>query len=159
MPCWPSRPWRCARGRRPGRSPKRRPRRINGRSTSASLIRQLGDKDYFVRERAEAELAEIGFEAFDALSEAAASEDAEVAARARYLLRLMHVEWTDRKDPPEVKKLLQDYESQDADARQSRMHRLANLPGRSGIPALCRLVRYEHRRCCPSRRPSSCSMS
>jgi tetratricopeptide (TPR) repeat protein len=107
------------------------------------LIRQLGDRDYFVRQRAEAELAKIGFEAFDAVSEATASEDAEVAARARYLLRLMRVEWADREDPPEVKKLLQDYESQDADAREGRMHRLANLPGRSGIPALCRLVRYE----------------
>ena len=31
------------------------------------LIRQLGDKDYYVRQRAQDELARLGFEAFDAL--------------------------------------------------------------------------------------------
>ncbi len=55
----------------------------------------------------------------------------------------MRVEWADRDDPPEIKRLLQDYESQDSAQRQATMHRLAVLPGCSGIPALCRLVRYE----------------
>ncbi|MGO8689249.1 MAG: tetratricopeptide repeat protein [Thermoguttaceae bacterium] len=107
------------------------------------LVQELGDKDYFVRQRAQTELAALGFEAFDVLSEATASEDPEVAARARYLVRLMRVEWADRDDPPEVKRLLQDYESQDSAQRQATMHRLAVLPAWSGIPALCRLVRYE----------------
>ncbi len=45
------------------------------------LVQELGDKDYFVRQRAQTELAALGFEAFDVLSEATASEDPEVAAR------------------------------------------------------------------------------
>ncbi len=107
------------------------------------LIAQLGDKDYFVRQRAEDALAKLGFEAFDALSEATSHDDLEVAARARYLLRIMRVEWTDKNDPPEVKQLLHDYESQDAESRQQRMHSLAALPNRLGLAALCRLVRFE----------------
>ena len=103
----------------------------------------MGDKDYFIRQRAETELAKEGFEAFDALSEATLSSDPEVAVRARYLLRLMQVAWAGPDDPPEVKQLLRDYDALDADARQGQMHRLAILPRRAGIPALCRLVRYE----------------
>jgi tetratricopeptide (TPR) repeat protein len=107
------------------------------------LVQELGDKDYFVRERAQTELAALGFEAFDVLSEATASDDQEVATRARYLLRQMQVEWSDRDDPHEVKQLLQDYESQKDAERQTTMHQLATLKKGIGIPALCRLVRYE----------------
>ena len=52
------------------------------------LIEQLGDKDYFVRQQAETHLAQLGFEAFDALSEATTHEDLEIAARAKRLLQL-----------------------------------------------------------------------
>jgi len=48
----------------------------------AKLIRQLGDKDYYVRQRAQEELARTGFEAFDALSTATTDEDLEIASRA-----------------------------------------------------------------------------
>ena len=58
------------------------------------LIAQLGDKDYYVRQRAQEELARLGFEAFDALSAATTDDDLEIASRAKYLLRLMRVEWT-----------------------------------------------------------------
>ncbi|MGD0896483.1 MAG: hypothetical protein ABR915_01525, partial [Thermoguttaceae bacterium] len=107
------------------------------------LVAELGDKDYFVRERAEKELAKLGFEAFDALGEAAASEDLEVAVRAGHLLGLMKIQWADKNDPAEVKQILHDYESQNTDARQAAMRSLAELPGAAGVPALCRLVRYE----------------
>jgi tetratricopeptide (TPR) repeat protein len=107
------------------------------------LVRELGDKDYFVRERAQADLAALGFEAFDVLSDATASDDPEVAVRARYLLRQLRVEWAAHDDPPEVRQLLQDYDTKGADERQTQMHQLAVLPGQSGIAALCRLVRYE----------------
>ena len=107
------------------------------------LIEELGDDDYFVRERAQAELAKYSFEAFDALSAATTHEDLEIAARARRLLNLMRVEWTVAGDPPEVKELLKDYRSQSSPDRLVRMHKLAVLPGGAGIPALCRLIRYE----------------
>ncbi len=107
------------------------------------LIQQLGDHDFFVRERAQAELAKFSFEAFDAISAATKHKDLEIAARARYLLRLMRVEWTGKDDPPEVKKLLENYEIRNHADKLNRMQALAELPGRKGIPALCRLVCYE----------------
>src|SRR3972149_5782572 len=55
----------------------------------AKLIDQLGDKDYFVRQRAQDELSRLGFEAFDALMAATTNDDLEIASRAKYLLRLM----------------------------------------------------------------------
>lgn len=107
------------------------------------LVRQLGDKDYPVRQRAQEELARRGFEAFDALNAATTDEDLEIASRAKYLLRLMRVEWTLPSDPPEVKKCLQEYEFEDAHLRQARMQLLVGLPQGQGIAALCRLVRFE----------------
>jgi tetratricopeptide (TPR) repeat protein len=107
------------------------------------LVKQLGDKDYYVRQRAQEELARLGFEAFDALSAATASEDLEIASRAKYLLRLMRVEWTAESDPPEVKRCLHDYEFEDPQSREMKMRALAALPGGHGVAALCRLVRFE----------------
>jgi tetratricopeptide (TPR) repeat protein len=107
------------------------------------LVRQLGDKDYYVRQRAQDELTRLGFEAFDALNAATTDEDLEISSRAKYLLRLMRVQWTLPGDPPEVKKCLRDYEYQDAGARQRAMQTLAGLPRGEGVAALCRLVRFE----------------
>jgi len=107
------------------------------------LIEQLGHEDYFVRQQAQAELAKFSFEAFDALSAATTHEDLEIAARARYLLRLMRVQWTTESDPPEVRKLLGGYELLNGATKLSRMRSLARLAQGKGIPALCRLVRYE----------------
>jgi len=114
----------------------------------AKLIEQLGDKEYFVRQQAQNELAKFGFEAFDALSAAAVDEDLEIAARAKYLLRLMRVEWTAKNDPAEVKRLLADYEAQGLEDKRRRMSELAGLPKGVGLSALCRLVRYEKSSVC-----------
>ena len=107
------------------------------------LIEQLGHPDYFVRQRAEEELAGFSFEVFDALDRATTHEDLEIAARARYLLRRLRVAWTTEDDPEEVRKLLADYEHLDAPTKTHRMYFLARIPELKGIPALCRLVRYE----------------
>jgi len=107
------------------------------------LIEQLGDEDYHVRREAQAELARLGFDAFDALSAVENHDDLEIAARAKYLLRLMRIEWTVPDDPPEVKKCLEKYEFQNLDLRLVRMEQLAALADGAGIPALCRLVRFE----------------
>ena len=107
------------------------------------LIEQLGDTDYFIRQQAEAELAKFSFEAFDALNAATTHEDLEIAARAKHLLRLMRVQWTVPSDPPEVKKLLAGYELLTQARKLAQMRNLAALPEGAGVPALCRLVRYE----------------
>lgn len=107
------------------------------------LIERLGDDDYNIREQAQKELAELGFAAFDALSVATEHEDLEIASRAKYLLRLIRVQWIDKSDSSEVRRLLADYEYQPPEERLLRMSTLARLPGGDGIAALCRLVRFE----------------
>jgi len=109
----------------------------------ARLIEQLGDPDYFVRERAQAALAEVGFDAFDALMAATSHPDLEVAARARYLLRLLSTQWAGADDPPEVQRLLADYQSQSNQEKQRRIRLLGELPEAKGLDALVRVVRRE----------------
>ena len=130
---------------KPGAAPPLSPARQEPVSAQhiKKLVRQLGDKDYFVRQRAQDELARLGFDAFDALNAATTDEDLEIASRAKYLLRLMRVEWTTENDPPRVKELLRNYEFEDTRSREARMQGLAALPNGQGIAALCRLVRFE----------------
>ena len=109
----------------------------------AKLIRQLGDQRFAVREAAQQELARLGFEAFEALTEAENDADIEVASRARYLVRLMRFEFARPDDPPEVKQALQEYESLDAAGRLDRIRRLAMQVDEPHLSALCRLVRFE----------------
>lgn len=108
-----------------------------------SLIEQLGADDYFARQRAQQELAALGFEAFDALTEAENHEDIEIGLRARYLVRLMNVAWVVESDPPEVKSLLEDYESKSEPERIALIKRLAALEDDDGLAVLCRMVRFE----------------
>lgn len=108
-----------------------------------ALIGQLGADDYFARQRAQQELATIGFEAFDALTAAENHEDIEISLRARYLVRLMQVAWVVESDPPEVKSLLEDYESKSEPERVALIHRLAGLEDNDGLAVLCRMVRFE----------------
>jgi tetratricopeptide (TPR) repeat protein len=107
------------------------------------LIRELGNKDYYARQRAQEELAKLGFEALEALDAATTDDDLEIASRAKYLLRLMRVEWTAEGDPPEVKDCLRNYENLEPHSREARMQTLARLPNAKGVAALCRFVRFE----------------
>jgi len=107
------------------------------------LIEQLGDDKYSVRSRAEEELAELGFEAFDALSDAATHEDPEIAARAKYLLVLIQARWSAANEPAEVRRYLAYYQSHSRDTRTAVLKGLAQMSGGIGVPTLCRLVRFE----------------
>ncbi len=75
----------------------------------ARLIAQLGDPQFAVRQRAQQELVKLGFDAFDALSDAENSDDPEIAMQAGYLVRLIRVEWTHDSDPRQVQTILRDY--------------------------------------------------
>jgi len=107
------------------------------------LIKQLGAEDFTLRESAQAELAQLGLEAFDALHAAQNDNAPEVSLRARYLVRSMSVRWFHESDSPEVVKILRGYGDLSDGERRNRMEQLAKLPERQGIPALCRLARYE----------------
>lgn len=130
--CWPA----CPAGAEEGR-PEATPDEI------ARLIAELGHDDYFVRERAQDDLRQIGLEAFDALAAAENHDDVEIAARAKYLVRLLRVEWVADDDPPEVKAILANYEAADEKVRLEAIRQLAMLAENKGVPALCRLVRFE----------------
>jgi tetratricopeptide (TPR) repeat protein len=109
----------------------------------AELIAELGDDDFFVRQQAQEELERIGFEAFDALDDARQSDDVEIAARATSLIRRMQSEWTEADDPPEIRELLADYKRLDQNAHLLLLQRLAALPQQTGLPVLCRLIRFD----------------
>jgi hypothetical protein len=107
------------------------------------LIEALGDANYFVRQKAEAELGKIGFEALDALTAATDHDDLEVAARANRLVYAIRSDWTVPGEPPDVSRLLAEYDAQDDAGREARINQLVALPGNEGLPAICRIVRFE----------------
>jgi tetratricopeptide (TPR) repeat protein len=109
----------------------------------AELIEQLGADDFFAREQAQLQLAKMGLAVFESLVEAENHPDPEVAARVRYLVRLIRVEWVHKGDSPDVQRLLDGYERLDANNRMMRMEQLAALPDDTGLEALCRLARFE----------------
>lgn len=108
------------------------------------LIRDLGDAEFIVRERANNRLAKVGIAAFDALAAAESHADPEVALRARSLLRSMRVRWVHDDDPPEIKQALADYDRLSSVDRGRRIEQeLAPLPADLATAALCRVARYE----------------
>jgi tetratricopeptide (TPR) repeat protein len=109
----------------------------------ATLIEQLGDAEYPVRQRAQQELIALGHDAFDALCEAESHADPEIALQASYLVRMVRVDWTDPDDPPQIQMIFRDYEAQADERRLGRIKQLAELPDGQGLPWLCRLVRFE----------------
>lgn len=111
--------------------------------TIARLIAELGHADFFVRERAQQHLEQIGYDAFDALQAAAAHEDLEIAARARYLLRVLRVDLTRKGDSEDVRRLLADYDALPVPQRRERIEKLAQLPDAKGAEAIGRLILYE----------------
>lgn len=107
------------------------------------LIEQLGDDEFAVRERAQAELQKIGVEAYDALQGALEHEDIEIAARAQYLVRVIREDWTREGDSPQVSELLKDYDKLDDSRRRERITALAARPDSDGLSALCRIARFD----------------
>lgn len=107
------------------------------------LIQQLGAEDFATREKAQAQLAQLGLEAFDALHAAQKSNDPEIALRAKYLVRSMSVRWFQDSDSTDVVRILKGYGELADSERKNRMDRLAALENRQGVAALCRLSRFE----------------
>ncbi len=109
----------------------------------ASLIEQLGDPEFAVRERAQQQLIKLGFDAFDALVEAEDNPDPEIALQAGFLVRHIRSQWTRDTDPRAIRKILEDYEALGDDERLPKIKELAALPDDQGLEWLCRLVRFE----------------
>jgi len=107
------------------------------------LIESLGNADYFVRQNAEADLRKIGFDAVEALTAATEHDDMEIATRASRLLYVIRSNWAVPGEPPLVVQLLAEYESQDDGGREARINQLIGLAENQGVPAVCRIIRYE----------------
>jgi tetratricopeptide (TPR) repeat protein len=107
------------------------------------LIEQLGAEDFAAREKAQAELGQLGLEAFDALHAAQNHHDPEIALRSRYLVRSMSVHWFSESDSPDVVRILKGYGDLGEGERRNRMDLLATLESQQGIIPLCRLSRFE----------------
>lgn len=107
------------------------------------LIEQLGHKNYATRERAQAELGQMGLAAYDDLYRAQDHSDHEIARRASFLLRSMRIRFVRDGDPPQVKRALENYGSFNADVRALRIEQLGQLGDGIGVDALCRLVKFE----------------
>jgi tetratricopeptide (TPR) repeat protein len=107
------------------------------------LIDALGNADYYTRQQAESDLGKIGFEAVDALTVATEKDDLEIATRANRLLFKIRSNWVVPGEPSGVSQLLADYESQDDSSREDKVPFLIGLPDNQGIPAVCRIIRYE----------------
>ena len=109
----------------------------------ARLIEELGDNQFAVRQRAQRELTRLGHSAFDALTAAENSDDVEVATQARYLVRLIRIDWIQDSDSAQVKQLLSNYDSKSESERLAQMKDVAEKAGEAGIAPLCRMARFE----------------
>jgi tetratricopeptide (TPR) repeat protein len=107
------------------------------------LIQELGSPRYAERRAAARELRQIGAESFDLLNDATDDDDPEVAASARYLLRQITVRWIESGDTAAVRVLLRDFGNQSEEMRSARVEGLAALPNGEGLPALCRIARFD----------------
>jgi tetratricopeptide (TPR) repeat protein len=107
------------------------------------LIEQLGSPQFTVRRSAANEIRKIGPEAFDRLHAATENSDPEIAASASYLLRQIAVRWTRSDDTAAVRRLMRGFSDQEDAERQRNIHSLAEMPGGEGVPALCRVARFD----------------
>ena len=108
------------------------------------LIQKLGDKDYYVREGAQAELAKIGLDAFDALTAATNNDDVEIAARAKILAAVDLYEHGRRNGSPGGQGVAAELWGDVPSAATRQDPPLGGAAQTSGAAALCRLVRFEN---------------
>jgi tetratricopeptide (TPR) repeat protein len=112
-------------------------------SEVGTWIEKLGHPSYATRIRAREQLQRMGLQAFDELHAAQYHADSEIAMAARHLVSSLLVSWSTESDPEAVRDALDEYGAQNETERQNRMDRLAELPDRQGLAALCRLARFE----------------
>ncbi len=104
----------------------------------------LGSDSYAMRLRAQSEIRRLGLMPLDLLHEASNSDDKEISLAARQLISSLDISWAFDSDPAIVREVLEDYGVRRNEAdRRTQINRLAQLPDRVGLAALCRLVRFE----------------
>ena len=109
------------------------------------LISQLGAEQFTLREQAESELFELGTIAYDAIEAAIEHEDIEIRLRAQRIARSMRARWIMDENFPDVRKILRGYDQLDELQRGKRIQLLWELPEYRGIPAICKIAKFEER--------------
>jgi tetratricopeptide (TPR) repeat protein len=110
----------------------------------ATLIQQLGDPDYAVRDRAQEKLGKLGERAYNPLTVAANDPDLEIAARARYLLHTVELPVIRDTDSDLVKQTLEGYTELPTAEQLGQIRDLMGLPQGEGYGAACRLAHIEN---------------
>ncbi len=109
----------------------------------AAWIAQLADPNYAKRQFAKSELERLGVSALDQLHEASLHPDPQVASAARFLIQSNQFLWAWDFDSSRVRSILMNYAASENNNKLALIKELARLEREEGIPALCRLARYE----------------
>lgn len=108
-----------------------------------TLIQQLGAESYRERERAEAELQQLGLIAFEPLQEVRNHPDIEIRLRARAIVAKLRKFFLSEGIDPVMGRLLSRYEGRPEEERRQRIRYIAALLPQQGMEALCRVARFE----------------
>lgn len=116
------------------------------REDPAELVRQLGDKDYYVRQRAQDALVKIGIDAFYEVKAALDDPDPEIAERAKMIFSRIESDAT-RFEHPVVLGEMEAY-AREKDPVQNlwRLRYIGSrdaFPKAEGLPSLCRVLRFD----------------
>ena len=114
-------------------------------------IEKLGDGNYAVRLQAQSELARIGVRALDQLHRASFHPDPQISSQARFLVQSNQFNWAWETDPFQVRRILSNYSTAPLYERSAFIDTLYALDSDEGLPALCRLIRYETQGCLAKR--------
>ncbi len=108
-----------------------------------SLITQLGDADFLVREDAQKQLLKLGIAAQGNLQKALSQNDLEIHRRVVYLLQSIPQTWEQESDSPELKSFLIHYRRGGVLSRISLLDVLNRLPFDLRFSALDRIINRE----------------
>jgi tetratricopeptide (TPR) repeat protein len=114
-------------------------------------IEKLGDSNYSVRLQAQSELERIGVRALDQLHRASFHPNPQISSQARFLVQSNQFNWAWETDPFHVRRILSNYTTAPIYEKSAYIDQLNALEGDEGLPALCRLIRYETQGCLAKR--------
>jgi tetratricopeptide (TPR) repeat protein len=117
----------------------------------ANWIKKLGDPSYSVRLQAQSELERIGVRALDQLHQASFDPDPQISNQARFLVQSNQFNWAWETDPFPVRRTLSNYTTAPLYDKSVYIDQLNAMEGDEGLPALCRLIRYETQGCLAKR--------
>jgi len=111
-----------------------------------ALIVELGNDAFVVRERAEAQLLQIGLDAFPELRQAAKGDDVEIAQRSKRILSQFELIYRG-KESESVRVMVDQYTQTSNIARKSQivwfLTDMTEYPNGEGLRTLCRIARFD----------------